>query len=60
MRASDAQSGDKDYDELRPDTHHLGGLGYFRSAIVATTLTLDQMKAFVRNQFEDFVNKRNA
>jgi predicted ester cyclase len=27
---------------------------------MATMLTLDQMKAFVRNHFEDFVNKRNA
>ena len=27
---------------------------------MATTLTPDQMKAFVRNHFEDFVNKRNA
>src|SRR5262249_26418038 len=52
VRASDAQSGDKDYDELRPDTHQLGGLGYFRSATMATTLTLDQMKAFGRNHFE--------
>jgi len=25
-----------------------------------TDLTLDQMKQFVRNHFEDFVNKRNA
>lgn len=25
-----------------------------------TTLTLDQMKQFVRDHFEDFVNKRNA
>jgi predicted ester cyclase len=25
-----------------------------------TTLTLDQMKQFIRNHFEDFVNKRNA
>ncbi len=25
-----------------------------------TTLTLDQMKEFVRQHFEDFVNKRNA
>lgn len=27
---------------------------------MATTLTLEQMKQFVRNHFEDFVNKRNA
>ena len=27
---------------------------------MATTLIPDQMKAFVRNHFEDFVNKRNA
>jgi len=27
---------------------------------VATTLTLEQMKQFVRNHFEDFVNKRQA
>ena len=27
---------------------------------MATTLTLDQMKHFVREHFEDFVNKRNA
>ena len=27
---------------------------------MATTLTLDQMKALVRNHVEDFVNKRNA
>ena len=27
---------------------------------MATVLTLDQMKAFIRNHFEDFVNKRNA
>ena len=27
---------------------------------MATMLTLDQMKALVRNHFEDFVNKRNA
>ena len=27
---------------------------------MATTLTLDQMKRFVRDHFEDFVNKRNA
>jgi predicted ester cyclase len=27
---------------------------------VATKLTLDQMKKFVRDHFEDFVNKRNA
>ena len=27
---------------------------------MATTLTLEQMKEFVRNHFEDFVNKRNA
>ena len=27
---------------------------------MATMLTLDQMKAFVRNHFEDFVNKRKA
>ena len=25
-----------------------------------TMLTLDQMKSFVKNHFEDFVNKRNA
>jgi hypothetical protein len=27
---------------------------------MATKLTLDQMKEFVRSHFEDFVNKRNA
>ena len=27
---------------------------------MATTLTLEQMKQFVRNHFEDFVDKRNA
>ena len=27
---------------------------------LATSLTLDQMKAFVKNHFEDFVNRRNA
>jgi predicted ester cyclase len=27
---------------------------------VATTLTLEQMKQFVREHFEDFVNRRNA
>jgi predicted ester cyclase len=27
---------------------------------MATTLTLEQMKQFVRNHFEDFVNRRNA
>ena len=27
---------------------------------MATNLTLDQMKQFVRDHFEDFVNKRNA
>src|SRR5260370_12045414 len=27
---------------------------------VATTLTLEQRKKFVRDHFEDFVNKRNA
>jgi hypothetical protein len=27
---------------------------------VATDLTLGQMKEFVRQHFEDFVNKRNA
>jgi predicted ester cyclase len=27
---------------------------------MATTLTLEQMKQFVRSHFEDFVNKRNA
>jgi predicted ester cyclase len=27
---------------------------------MATSLTLDQMKEFVRRHFEDFVNKRNA
>jgi hypothetical protein len=27
---------------------------------LATNLALDQMKQFVRNRFEDFVNKRNA
>jgi predicted ester cyclase len=27
---------------------------------MATTLTLEQMKQFVRNHFEDFVNKREA
>ena len=27
---------------------------------MATMLTLDQMKAFVRNHFDDFVNKRKA
>jgi predicted ester cyclase len=27
---------------------------------MATTFTLEQMKQFVRNHFEDFVNKRNA
>jgi predicted ester cyclase len=27
---------------------------------LATNLTLDQMKQFVRDHFEDFVNKRNA
>lgn len=27
---------------------------------MATKLTLDQMKRFVRDHFEDFVNKRNA
>jgi hypothetical protein len=27
---------------------------------MATTLTLEQMKGFVRENFEDFVNKRNA
>ena len=27
---------------------------------MATTLTLEQMKRFVRDHFEDFVNKRNA
>jgi predicted SnoaL-like aldol condensation-catalyzing enzyme len=27
---------------------------------MATTLTPDKMKQFVRNHFEDFVNKRNA
>jgi predicted ester cyclase len=27
---------------------------------MATTLTLEQMKKFVRDHFEDFVNKRNA
>src|SRR5215472_6420361 len=27
---------------------------------MATTLTLEQMKQFVRDHFEDFVNKRNA
>ena len=27
---------------------------------MATNLTPDQMKQFVRNHFEDFVNKRNA
>jgi len=30
------------------------------SAAMATMLTLDQMKAFVRSHFEDFVNKRKA
>jgi predicted ester cyclase len=33
---------------------------YFKEQILATTLTLDQMKQVVRDQFEDFVNKRNA
>ena len=28
--------------------------------MMATNLTPDQMKLFVRNHFEDFVNKRNA
>jgi predicted ester cyclase len=32
----------------------------FRSRIMATMLTLEQMKQFVRDHFEDFVNKRNA
>jgi hypothetical protein len=27
---------------------------------LATNLTIDRMKQFVRNRFEDFVNKRNA
>ena len=27
---------------------------------MATRLSLDQMKKFVREHFEDFVNKRNA
>jgi hypothetical protein len=27
---------------------------------MATTLTLDQMKKFVRDHFEDFVNQRKA
>jgi len=27
---------------------------------MATTLTLDQMKAFVQDHFEEFVNRRNA
>jgi len=27
---------------------------------MATMLTLEQMKEFVREHFEDFVNKRNA
>ena len=27
---------------------------------MATTLTLEHMKQFVRDHFEDFVNKRNA
>jgi hypothetical protein len=27
---------------------------------MATTLTSDQMKQFVKDHFEDFVNKRNA
>lgn len=27
---------------------------------MATTLTLEQMKEFVRDHFEDFVNKQNA
>jgi hypothetical protein len=27
---------------------------------MATMLTLDEMKAFVRNHIRDFVNKRNA
>ncbi len=27
---------------------------------MATKLTLEQMKKFVRDHFEDFVNKRNA
>ena len=35
-------------------------LGHFGSATMATMLTPDQMKAFVRNLFEDFVNKRDA
>src|ERR1700745_126360 len=31
-----------------------------RSKNMATTLNLEQMKQFVRDHFEDFVNKRNA
>ena len=31
-----------------------------RSETMATTLTLDQMKAFVQDHFEEFVNRRNA
>jgi hypothetical protein len=33
---------------------------YLRNATLATNLTIDRMKQFVRNRFEDFVNKRNA
>jgi hypothetical protein len=35
-------------------------LCHVRGATMATKLTLDQMRACVRNHFEDFVNKRNA
>ncbi len=35
-------------------------LYFFQERIVATNLTPDQMKQFVRNHFEDFVNQRNA
>lgn len=33
---------------------------YFKGQRVATNLTLDQMKRFVRDHFEEFVNNRNA
>ena len=43
-----------------PRTVYTGSSFDARERIVPTELSLDQMKAFVREHFEDFVNRRNA
>jgi predicted ester cyclase len=61
VEARRCSSGDKEYDELEAGySSAWPSWDIFGSATMPTMLTLDQMKAFVRSHFEDFVNKRNA